>query len=164
VDTEIDDRLTQIGTPDALALRGKAALANARLAYAAYQQAFEVQPRFQNLLEAGALPQRALWASTGVKNPDYPDTLYVSELVAPNTVNTVPVKTLNAFADHGWVNTDSIVGQAKASKEVFDALTAVGVDLADVFELLETEGVSKFDDAWNDLLGATQTQLDAARG
>lgn len=164
VDSEIDNRLTAIGTPEALALRGKAGLANARLAYAAYREVFETETRFPDLQAHGALPQRALWASTGTKNADYPDTLYVSELVAPNTVNTVPVKTLNAFADHGWVNTDSIVGQAKASKEVFDALTAVGVDLADVFELLETEGVSKFDDAWNDLLGATQTQLDAARG
>ncbi|MGB3696288.1 MAG: transaldolase [Gordonia sp. (in: high G+C Gram-positive bacteria)] len=164
VDSEVDKRLEAIGTPEALELRGKAGLANARLAYAAYREVFETQVRFPDLQAHGALPQRALWASTGTKNADYPDTLYVSELVAPNTVNTVPVKTLAAFADHGWVNTDSIIGQEQASREVFDALTAVGVDLPDVFEVLESEGVSKFDEAWDDLLAATQTQLDAARG
>ena len=162
VDTEIDDRLTQIGTPDALALRGKAALANARLAYAAYQQAFEVQPRFQNLLEAGALPQRALWASTGVKNPDYPDTLYVTELVAPNTVNTVPEKTLDAVADHGEITGDTVSGTAAASQVVFDQLTEIGIDLPDVFVVLEREGVEKFEVAWNELLDATAEQLRAA--
>ncbi|MBM7369129.1 transaldolase [Gordonia hydrophobica] len=163
VDSEVDNRLTAIGTPEALELRGKAGLANARLAYAAYREVFEAETRFPDLQAHGALPQRALWASTGTKNAEYPDTLYVSELVAPNTVNTIPVKTLNAFADHGWVNTESIIGQAAASQEVFDALTAVGVDLADVFVTLETEGVSKFEDAWGDLLAATQTQLDAAQ-
>ena len=159
VDTEIDNRLEKIGTPEALALRGKAALANARLAYAAYQQVFHVQPRFRGLLAAGARPQRALWASTGVKNPDYPDTLYVTELVAPNTVNTVPEKTLDAFADHGEVAGDTISGTAVRSQEVFDALTAVGIDLADVFVVLENEGVDKFQVAWSELLAATAEQL-----
>ncbi|MGB3304393.1 transaldolase [Gordonia sp. (in: high G+C Gram-positive bacteria)] len=163
VDSEIDNRLNAIGTPEALALRGKAGLANARLAYAAYQEVFEKQVRFPDLQAHGALPQRPLWASTGTKNADYPDTLYVSELVAPNTVNTIPVKTLDAFAEHGWVNAESIVGQEKASREIFDALTAVGVALPEVFELLEAEGVAKFDEAWDSLLEATKTQLDAAR-
>ena len=162
VDTEIDSRLEKIGTPEALALRGKAALANARLAYGSYQQVFEVQPRFQGLLAGGARLQRALWASTGVKNPDYPDTLYVSELVAPNTVNTMPEKTLDAFADHGEVAGDTVSGAAVESQEVFDKLTAVGIDLTDVFVVLENEGVDKFEVAWNDLLEATAEQLRAA--
>jgi len=162
VDTEIDSRLEKIGTPEALALRGKAALANARLAYAAYQQVFEEQPRFQALLAGGAPQQRALWASTGVKNPDYPDTLYVSELVAPNTVNTMPEKTLDAFADHGEATGDTVSGTAVESQEVFDKLTAVGIDLTDVFVVLENEGVDKFEVAWNELLEATAEQLRAA--
>ena len=162
MDTEVDRRLDKIGTPDALALRGKAALANARLAYAAYQQVFEVQPRFQGLLETGARPQRALWASTGVKNPAYPDTLYVADLVAPNTVNTMPEKTLDAFADHGEVAGDTVSGTAVASQEIFDQLTAVGIDLPDVFKVLEDEGVDKFEVSWNELLEATAEQLRAA--
>jgi len=162
VDTEIDSRLERIGTPEALELRGKAALANARLAYAAYQQVFEVQPRFQGLRADGARQQRALWASTGVKNPDYPDTLYVSELVAPNTVNTMPEKTLDAFADHGQVAGDTVSGTAVESQEVFDKLAAVGIDLTDVFVGLENEGIDKFEVAWNELLEATAEQLRAA--
>ncbi|KXF50371.1 transaldolase [Rhodococcus sp. SC4] len=161
VDTEIDKRLDKIGTPDALALRGKAALANARLAYAAYQQIFEVQPRFQSLLDSGARPQRPLWASTGVKNPDYPDTLYVTELVAPNTVNTMPEKTLDAVADHGDIHGDAVSGTAATSQEVFDQLTAVGIDLTDVFKVLVDEGVDKFEVSWNELLDATAEQLRA---
>ncbi|MDY6808607.1 MAG: transaldolase [Actinomycetota bacterium] len=164
VDTEIDKRLDAIGTPEATELKGKAALANARLAYQAYQEIFEVESRFPDLLAQCARPQRALWASTGVKNPDYPDTLYVSELVAPNTVNTMPGKTMDAFADHGWVNTGSIVGLANESQEVFDKLAAVGIDLADVFTVLEDEGVQKFEVSWNELLDATAEQLTAAKG
>ncbi len=163
VDSEIDNRLNAIGTPDALDLRGKAGLANARLAYAAYQEVFEKETRFPDLQAHGALPQRPLWASTGTKNADYPDTLYVSELVAPNTVNTVPGKTLEAFADHGWVNAESIVGQEGPSRDVFNALRSVGVDLDDVFVVLEREGVEKFEQAWDELLTATSAQLDAAR-
>ncbi|KXF51691.1 transaldolase [Rhodococcus sp. SC4] len=162
VDTEIDKRLDKVGTPEALELRGKAALANARLAYGAYQQVFEVQPRFQGLLPGGARPQRALWASTGVKNPDYPDTLYVAELVAPNTVNTMPEKTLDAFADHGEVAGDTVSGTAVEAQEVFDKLSAVGIDLTDVFKVLEDEGVDKFEVSWNELLDATAEQLRAA--
>lgn len=163
VDTEVDKRLDAIGTPQAVQLKGSAALANARIAYHAYQQVFEIDSRFPALREQGALPQRALWASTGTKNPDYADTLYVSELVAPNTVNTMPRKTMDAFADHGWVDTKSILGRAKESREVFDAISAVGVDFSDVFKVLEDEGVTKFVDAWTDLLGATEEQLSAAK-
>ncbi len=163
VDTEIDNRLDAIGTPDALKLKGKAGLANARLAYAAYQRTFEVETRFPDLAAHGARPQRALWASTGTKNADYPDTLYISELVAPNTVNTMPGKTMEAFADHGWVNNQSIIGTEAASRAEFDALTAVGVDLDDVFAVLETEGVAKFEQAWTELIAATDEQLTAAR-
>jgi transaldolase len=121
-----------------------------------------VQPRFQELLSSGARPQRALWASTGVKNPDYPDTLYVAELVAPNTVNTMPEKTLDAFADHGEVAGDTVSGTAVESQEVFDKLTAVGIDITDVFVVLENEGVDKFEVSWNELLEATAEQLRAA--
>ena len=163
VDTEIDKRLDTIGTPEALALRGKAGLANARLAYAAYQETFEKEIRFPDLKAHGAQAQRPLWASTGTKNPDYPDTLYVSELVAPNTVNTMPGKTMEAFADHGRVNTGSIIGTEAESRKVFDDLTAVGVDLDDVFRVLEDEGVEKFEVAWNELLSATDAQISASK-
>ena len=162
VDTEIDKRLEAIGTPEALALRGKAALANARLAYAAYEQVFEIQPWFQTLAEQGAHVQRPLWASTGVKNPDYPDTLYVTELVAPHTVNTMPEKTLEAVADHGDVRGDTVSGTAAASQEIFDQLAAVGIDLPDVFQVLEDEGVDKFEVSLNELLDATAEQLREA--
>jgi transaldolase len=162
VDTEVDARLEKIGTGPALALRGKAALANARLAYVAYQEVFESGDVYPDLAAAGALPQRPLWASTGVKNPDYPDTLYIGELVAPGTVNTIPEKTMDAFADHGVVNTESIIGLGPASQQVFDEIAAVGVDFVDVFEVLESEGVSKFEVAWNELLEATQATLDQA--
>ncbi|MFT3662271.1 MAG: transaldolase [Gordonia sp. (in: high G+C Gram-positive bacteria)] len=163
VDTEIDKRLEALGTPEALALRGKAGLANARLAYAAYQEVFDLGVRFPALKAHGARPQRALWASTGVKNPEYPDTLYVSELVAPDTVNTMPGKTMEAFADHGWVDADSILGRAAESREVFASLTAAGIDLAEVFALLEREGVEKFEVAWDELLTATAARLQAAK-
>ena len=159
VDTEIDKPLEPIGTDEALALRGKAALANARLAYARYLDVFTREVRFPGLASHGARPQRALWASTGTKNPDYPDTLYVSELVAPHTVNTMPGKTMAAFAEHGWVDESSIIGQESAARAVMAAVAAVGVDLADVFSVLEVEGVAKFIDAWTDLLAATSDQL-----
>ncbi|MGJ0121279.1 transaldolase [Williamsia sp. MIQD14] len=164
VDTEIDKRLDAIGTPEATELKGKAALANARLAYVAYQQVFEVESRFQGLLSDGARPQRPLWASTGVKNPDYADTLYVSDLVAPNTVNTMPEKTMDAFADHGTVDTESLVGRGPESEEIFAKISELGVDLDDVFITLENEGVDKFEVAWNELIDATAKQLDSAKG
>lgn len=158
VDTEIDKRLEAIGTDAALALRGKAGLANARLAYAAYEEIFGAA-RFAAI--EGANVQRPLWASTGVKNPDYPDTLYVAGLIAPNTVNTMPGATMEAFADHGEVVDGTILGRAEDSAQVFGDLQGVGVDLAQVFELLETEGVEKFEQAWQKLLDATAEQLAA---
>jgi transaldolase len=163
VDTEIDKRLEKIGTEEALALRGKAGVANARLAYAAYEEVFVGGERFEALKSAGARVQRPLWASTGVKNPDYSDTLYVTELVAPNTVNTMPEKTLDAVADHGVVTGDTITGTAAEAQEVFDKLDAVGIDVTDVFLVLENEGVEKFEGSWKELLDATQEQLDAAK-
>ena len=162
VDTEIDPRLEKIGSQEALALRGQAGVANARLAYAAYQQVFEQGHRFQALQADGAKVQRPLWASTGVKNPDYSDTLYVTELVAANTVNTMPEKTLEAVADHGEIAGDTVTGTADAAQAVFDKLAAAGIDLPDVFKLLEDEGVDKFEKSWQELLDATQGQLDAA--
>lgn len=161
VDTEIDKRLEQIGSDAALALRGKAGVANSRLAYAAYEEVFGGE-RFAALKSAGARVQRVLWASTGVKNPDYSDTLYVTELVAPHTVNTLPEKTLEAVADHGKISGDTITGTATASQEIFDQLSAIGVDLVDVFKVLEDEGVDKFEKSWQELLDATQGQLDAS--
>ncbi|WP_396929582.1 transaldolase [Mycolicibacterium sp.] len=162
VDTEIDKRLEKIGSDEALALRGQAGVANARLAYAAYEEVFLGGDRFGALRDAGARVQRPLWASTGVKNPDYSDTLYVTELVAPNTVNTMPEKTMEAVADHGVVTGDTITGTATASQEVFDKLDAIGIDLRDVFLVLENEGVDKFEKSWQELLDATQEQLNAA--
>ncbi|MBY6364504.1 transaldolase [Rhodococcoides corynebacterioides] len=163
VDTEVDKRLDAIGTPEATELKGKAALANARLAYSAYQQVFEVGARFQSMLDQGARPQRPLWASTGVKDPSLPDTLYVTELVAPNTVNTMPDKTMDAVADHGEITGDTVTGTGPDSQAVFDRLAALGVDLTDVFLVLENEGVEKFESAWGELLDATREQLDAAK-
>jgi transaldolase len=161
VDTEVDKRLEKIGSEEALALRGKAGVANARLAYAAYQEVFEVGDRFGALKSDGARVQRPLWASTGVKNPDYPDTLYVTELVARNTVNTMPEKTIDAVADHGDIKGDAVTGTASAAQEVFDKLAAAGVDLTDVFVVLEEEGVQKFVESWSELREETQKQLDS---
>jgi transaldolase len=166
VDTEIDPRLEKIGTDDALALRGKAGVANSRLAYVAFQEVF-AGDRWKALAAQGANPQRPLWASTGVKNPAYPDTLYVSELVVAGTVNTMPEKTLLAFADHGELqpanNGDAVTGTGAQAQEVFDALTAVGIDLTDVFLVLENEGVDKFEKSWTELLESVKEQLDGAR-
>jgi transaldolase len=162
VDTEIDKRLEEIGTDDAKALLGKAAVANARLAYAAYQEVFVGGERFTALETDGARVQRPLWASTGVKNPDYSDTLYVTELVAPNTVNTMPEKTIDAVADHGVVTGDTVTGTASAAQEVFDKLEEVGIDLTDVFLVLENEGVQKFEESWTELLEETEKQLHTA--
>lgn len=162
VDTEIDKRLEKIGTDEALALRGQAGVANARLAYAAYQEVFDGGQRYDSLKADGARVQRPLWASTGVKNPEYSDTLYVTELVAPNTVNTMPEKTIDAVAEHGVITGDTVTGRADEAQAVFDKLEHVGVDLSDVFLVLENEGVEKFEKSWHELAQATQEQLDAA--
>jgi transaldolase len=163
VDTEADKRLEAIGTDEAKALRGKAAVANARLAYAAFQETF-AQPRWQPLAEAGAQAQRPLWASTGTKNPDYSDILYVRELIVADTVNTMPEKTLLAFADHGDVPGDTVTGLAGEARQVFEELAAAGVDIDDVYEVLEREGVEKFEKSWQELLETVQGQLDLAAG
>ncbi|HXA13315.1 MAG TPA: transaldolase [Mycobacterium sp.] len=163
VDTEVDGRLEKIGSDEALALRGEAGVANARLAYAAYEEVFVGGRRYEALKADGARVQRPLWASTGVKNPAYSDTLYVTELVAPNTVNTMPEKTMDAVADHGVIAGDAVIGRAGEAQGVFDKLEAVGVDLTDVFVVLEDEGVEKFEKSWHELLAATQEQLDAAK-
>ncbi|OBH97686.1 transaldolase [Mycobacterium sp. E2733] len=149
VDTEVDKRLEEIGTDEALRLRGQAGIANARLAYASYQQVFEADPRYAALRVAGARVQRPLWASTGVKNTAYPDTLYVTELVAPNTVSTIPEPTLEAVADHGVIAGETVTRMTRHAQEVFDRLAAVGVDLPDVFTVLEDNGVSKFAASWS---------------
>lgn len=162
VDTEIDQRLEAIGTNEAATLRGQAGVANARLAYAAYQEVFEGGDRFETLKGDGARVQRPLWASTGVKNPDYSDTLYVTELIAPHTVNTMPEKTIDAVADHGVITADTVTGTSEAAQTVFHNLEAVGIDLRDVFLALENDGVEKFEKSWEELLQATQGQLDAA--
>src|SRR5246127_4039140 len=156
VDTEIDKRLEKIGTDEALALRGQAGGAQAPLGVAAYEEVFVGGERYEKLKGDGARVQRPLWASTGVKNPDYSDTLYVTELVAPNTVNTMPEQTMNAVADHGVIAGDTVTGRAGEAQAMFDKLEAVGVDLADVFVVLEDEGVEKFDKSWQELLDATQ--------
>ncbi len=162
VDSEVDKRLEAIGTPEAMELRGKAALANARLAYGAFEEVFQVGSRWAELAKEGAHPQRPLWASTGVKNPDYSDTMYVSELVAPNTVNTMPEKTLEAFADHGVVTGDTVSDTSVAAQEVFDSLERVGIDITEVFLALENEGVEKFMGSWSELSETVQGQLDSA--
>jgi transaldolase len=156
VDTEIDKRLDAAGA-DA-SLKGKAGVANARLAYQAYEEVFS-SDRWKALEAKGAKPQRPLWASTGVKNPDYSDTLYVSELIAPDTVNTMPEKTMQAYADHGEPGTPVQSAYADAEK-VMQAVADAGVDLDDVFRVLEDEGVQKFVDAWDDLTGSVKEQLE----
>ncbi len=161
VDAEVDKRLEAIGTEEALALRGEAAIANARLAYAACQEKFAEQ-RWAALAGAGAHPQRPLWASTGVKNPEYSDTRYVDRLVVADTVNTMPEKTLHAAADHAEITGDTVTGTAGDAQRVFDRLSAVGIDIPDVFRTLEDEGVEKFDTSWNELLDTVRGQLDAA--
>ncbi|MHA6625409.1 transaldolase [Pseudonocardia sichuanensis] len=166
VDTEIDKRLEAIGadtdSAEALGLRGKAGVANSRLAYAAYEEVFS-SDRWKALEAKGARRQRPLWASTGVKNPDYSDTLYVTELVVADTVNTMPEKTLLAFGDHGEVHGDRVTGTAGEAQEVFDALERVGVDLTDVFLVLEDEGVDKFEKSWTELGETVTGQLEGAR-
>ncbi|KZE90743.1 transaldolase [Microbacterium sp. TNHR37B] len=161
VDTEVDKRLAAIGTDEALALKGLAGIANARLAYELYEEKF-AQDRAQELVAAGANVQRPLWASTGVKDPSLPDTLYVTELVAPGTVNTMPEKTLEATFDHGVIAGDTITGAYAGAHEVFDNLAGVGVDFADVTQVLEDEGVEKFIVSWHDLQNTVRTALAAS--
>ena len=151
VDTEIDKRLDAIGTTRPRRLKGKAGVANARLAYQAFEEVFST-PRWGSLADEGANPQRPLWASTGVKDPAYPDTLYVTELVAADVVNTMPEKTLEATADHGDIHGDTVTGGLRDGEKVLDDLEAIGVSYSEVVELLEDEGVDKFEKSWGELL------------
>jgi transaldolase len=148
VDTEIDARLDKIGTAEAAELRGRAAIANARLAYQRYERVFS-SPRWQSLQAAGATPQRPLWASTSVKDPAYSDTRYVVDLVAPGVVNTMPEATLRAVADHGQVPADSIRGHYDDAQRVLDRLRQVGIDYDDVVQALEYNGLATFDASWD---------------
>ena len=161
VDAEIDARLDAIGG-DALALKGKAGIANARLAYELFQGEFDTE-RARALLSAGAHVQRPLWASTGVKDPSYPDTMYVTELAVDGVVNTMPEKTLDATADHAPLHGDAVTGSFDEARRVLSGLAAAGVDYDDVTELLEREGVEKFMVSWNELLDTVTAALEAAK-
>ncbi|MFE7550638.1 transaldolase [Streptomyces gardneri] len=158
VDSEIDKRLDGIGTDEAKALKGKAALANARLAYEAFEEVFSGE-RWASLDKAQANKQRPLWASTGVKDPAYKDTLYVVDLVAPGTVNTMPEATLEATADHGEVAGDTVRGTYDQARAELAAVEKLGIAYDDVVQLLEDEGVEKFEASWNDLLKSTEAEL-----
>ncbi|PSL51057.1 transaldolase [Saccharothrix carnea] len=163
VDAEVDKRLDALDSPAATELRGKAAIANAVLAYAAYEETFKGE-RWEALAAEGAHAQRPLWASTGVKDPNYSDTRYVDQLVVAGTVNTMPEKTLHAVADHGKIEGDTVTGRAAQAQEVFDGLAEVGIDLDDVFITLETEGVQKFEKSGAELLETVTGQLNQAKG
>ena len=163
VDTEVDKRLEKIGSDEAKALMGKAAIANAQLAYEAYEEVFGTD-RWKALAAAGAHPQRPLWASTSTKNPDYKDTIYVEELIAPGTVNTMPESVIHAFADHGEVRGDTITGSYAQAHQVMADLKAVGIDFDDVVKVLEDEGVDKFEVSWKELLESVQKSLRAGTG
>jgi transaldolase len=161
MDTEVDKRLDKLGTPEAAALRGKAAIANARLAYQLYEERFAA-PRWEALRRAGARPQRPLWASTSTKDPAYPDTMYVEELVAPGTVNTMPESTLHAMADHGRLRGDTGRGGYAEARQLFAGLEGLGIGYGDVVAVLEEEGVAKFAASWQELLESISTELAAA--
>ena len=162
VDTEVDKRLGAIGTDEALALKSKAAIANARLAYELFEQTFAGE-RWAALEAQGANKQRPLWASTGVKDPALPDTLYVSELVVADTVNTMPEKTMQAFADHGEVTGDEVSGKGDEARAVLAAIEALGISFDDVVQVLEDEGVDKFDKSWAELVATVEGALDEAK-
>jgi transaldolase len=162
VDTEIDKRLDVIGTPEAAALKSKAGVANAQLAYQLFEQEFATD-RAKALLAAGAHLQRPLWASTGVKDPDLPDTLYVTELAVDGVVNTMPEKTMEATFDHAPLHGDAVRGSYGAAQKVLDDLAAAGVDYDDVTAVLEKEGVEKFVVSWNELLDTVSAALEAAK-
>ena len=160
VDTEVDERLDKIGTPEAHALRGKAALANARLAYELFEQK-SATPRWEALKVRGARPQRPLWASTSVKDPSFADTMYVIELAAPDTVNTMPEATLHATAAHGVFGGNTIAGTYDESRRVIQQLEDLGVHYDDVVDVLEVQGVDKFEASWRELLDTIRTEMAA---
>jgi transaldolase len=161
VDTEVDKRLDALDDPSAKDLRGRAGIANARIAYQRYERCF-ASDRFQALARDGANRQRPLWASTGVKNPDYPDTMYVTELTVANTVNTMPEKTLRAFADHGEVQGDQVTTHYDDAHAVLDRLEALGISYDDVIATLEQEGVDKFVKSWGALEDTVRASLEGA--
>ncbi|GAB49093.1 transaldolase [Mobilicoccus pelagius] len=159
LDTDVDARLDAIGSEEALALKGKAALANARLAHRAFESVRDT-PRWRTLADDGAHLQRPLWASTGVKDPDYPDTMYLTGLVTEDVVNTMPAATLEAFADHGEVAGDTVTGRAEESEAVLDDLERLGISYPEVIAKLEREGVEKFVGSWGELTGTVQRALE----
>ena len=161
VDTEVDRRLDEIGTPEALELKGKAAVANAQIAYQLFLDKFS-GPRWEALAAKGAKVQRPLWASTSTKNDAYPDTLYVDTLIGPNTVNTLPEATIEAFDDHGTL-ARTIDADPAAARKVLDDLAAVGVDLDDVTRVLEDEGVASFSKSFDELITSLTTKADTFR-
>jgi transaldolase len=158
VDTEVDGRLDKLGTPEAAALRGKAAIANARLAYELFEQK-SAEPRWLALAAQGANLQRPLWASTSTKDPAFPDTMYVVDLVVDHTVNTMPEATMRATADHGVLRGDTVHGTYDASRQVFADLEKLGISYDDVVQVLEDEGVAKFEASWNELLETIKTHM-----
>ncbi|MDD9206348.1 transaldolase, partial [Georgenia sp. 10Sc9-8] len=163
MDGEVDSRLDELGTDEAAALKGKAGIANARLAYQAFEEVFS-SPRFAALADAGAHRQRPLWASTGVKDPEYRDTMYVEELVVADVVNTMPEKTMLAVADHAEVRGDTVHGTYDDARQVLDDLERLGIDYLEVTELLEREGVEKFEKSWEELLGTVREALGSPGG
>ncbi|HEY8589372.1 MAG TPA: transaldolase [Naasia sp.] len=162
VDTEIDKRLEAVGTPEARALKSKAGIANARLAFQLFVEQFATE-RALALQEKGANRQRPLWASTGVKSPDLPDTLYVTELVTHGVVNTMPGKTLEATFDHGKITGDTVTGAYADAQAVIDGIGAQGVSVAEVTQLLEDEGVEKFNVSWGELTDTVTGALEGAK-
>jgi transaldolase len=161
VDTEVDKRLEALGAEGTDDLMGRAGIANARLAYREFEEVFS-SDRFVALKEKGAREQRPLWASTGVKNPDYSDTMYITELVVPNTVNTMPEKTMDAFADHGEVHGDRITAMYDDAQEVMDRLEALGIHYDDVIAVLEREGVEKFVASWDEMVDTVRESMEGA--
>jgi transaldolase len=158
VDTEVDARLDKIGTPEAAALRGTAAVANARLAYEVFEQSIASE-RWQALRAKGAQVQRPLWASTSVKDPAFGDTMYVVDLVVADTVNTMPEATIRATEDHGKLLGDTVHGTYDASRQVFADLEKLGIGYDDVVQVLEDEGVQKFEASWTQLLDTISTKM-----
>ena len=166
VDTEVDNRLDVLAkeggdaeVQQVQALRSRAALANARMAFQAYEEVFAT-PRWRGLAEVGAKPQRPLWASTGVKDPDLPDDTYVAGLVTPGVVNTMPEPTLQAVWDSSELSGDTVRGSYAEAQSVLDGLAAVGVDYDDVVKVLEVEGVEKFEASWTELLESVKGELE----
>jgi transaldolase len=161
VDTEVDKRLDAIGTDEAKALRGKAAIANARLAFQIYEEIFDTD-RWREIETAGAKPQRPLWASTGTKDPSYSPTMYVDNLVTRGVVNTMPEATIKAVEEHSEFSGDTVRGNYAADRKVIDDLEKLGISYDEVVQVLEDEGVAKFDASWSELQDTVTAALKAA--